>query len=214
MTNNKPRVLVVDDDPTSIDLLAVLLGDNYKLIVAKSGEQALKRARAETPPDIILLDILMPVMDGIEVCRQLKADSATADIPVIFVTALNKVEDETKGFEIGGVDFITKPFSPPVVKARIRTHLKLKDNLCEQKELNNELQTALNEIKTLKGLLPICASCKKIRSQEGDPRDQKSWTSIETYISDHSDTKFTHSVCPACAGRLYPGVKLPERAGK
>ncbi len=121
------RVLIVDDEKMNRDLLVALLKPLYRVMVAKSGEQALKAAlRVTGRPDLILLDIMMPGMDGYEVCRTLKADEETMDIPVIFVTAMGEVEDESKGFSMGAVDYIIKPVSLPIVQARVNTHLRLK----------------------------------------------------------------------------------------
>ena len=122
----KPKILIVDDTPENIQVLMGTLKDQYAIVAAINGEKALKMAVAEPRPDLILLDIMMPGMDGYEVCRRLKADEQVRDIPVIFVTAKTEVEDETLGFELGAVDYITKPFSIPVVKARVKAHLDLK----------------------------------------------------------------------------------------
>jgi len=119
-------ILVVDDVTTNVDILLEILWDEYDVSVATDGPSALEYV-AEDPPDLILLDIMMPGMDGYEVCRQLKANVSTRKIPVIFVTAMGEVKDEAKGFELGAVDYITKPVSPPIVKARARTHLALYD---------------------------------------------------------------------------------------
>jgi len=127
-----------------------LLKDLYKVKIANNGERALKVAMTGTPPDIILLDIMMPVMDGYEACRQLKANPETRDIPVVFLTAKAEVEDEMKGFELGAVDYITKPISPPIVLARVHTHLQLKrvrDYLKDQNEfLEAEVQKRTREV--------------------------------------------------------------------
>ena len=123
----KPTILVVDDTPDNITLLCSLLGDQYKNKVATNGLKALKIARSDPQPDLILLDIMMPEMDGYEVCRQLKADPATEHIPIIFLTAKTQEGDETKGFELGAVDYITKPIVPPILMARVHTHLALQD---------------------------------------------------------------------------------------
>ncbi len=122
----RATVLVVDDTPDNLSLISGLLKDDYKVKVANGGERALRIAAAENTPDLILLDIMMPEMDGYEVCRRLKASAQTCDIPVIFLTAKAEVDDEKKGFELGAVDYITKPISPPIVMARVRTHLALK----------------------------------------------------------------------------------------
>jgi putative two-component system response regulator len=122
----RPTVLVVDDTPDNLKLMSGLLKDRYRVKIANSGEKALAIAGAEAPPDLILLDIMMPGMDGHEVCRRLKADKLTRDIPVIFLTAMSGAEDEESGLKLGAVDYVTKPISPAVVMARVETHLKLK----------------------------------------------------------------------------------------
>lgn len=123
----KPVVLVVDDTPQNLKLMVELLRDHYQTLVANSGPRALALAQGAQRPDIILLDIMMPEMDGHEVLRRLKADAQTRDIPVIFLTAKSEVEDEALGLELGAVDYITKPVSPPIVLARIKSQLLLKE---------------------------------------------------------------------------------------
>ncbi len=120
-------LLIVDDTPENIDVLRGILKQDYKIKVASNGEKALKIAQSESAPDLILLDIMMPDMDGYEVCQRLKANYATANIPVIFVTAKGETADESLGFDIGAVDYITKPVSPPLVLRRVRTQLALYD---------------------------------------------------------------------------------------
>ncbi len=141
MTQNS-KLLIVDDEPLNLNVLVELFKAEFKLAVAKNGDQALQRV-ADTPaPDLILLDIMMPGMDGYEVCRRLKADEKTHDIPVIFVTAMGEVQDETRGLELGAVDYITKPISPPIVKARVKNHLELKlarDYMKNQNEILERL---------------------------------------------------------------------------
>jgi diguanylate cyclase (GGDEF)-like protein len=126
MNEKMPKILVVDDERLNVEVLKGLLRDQYSIMVAMNGEQALEAARSETRPDLILLDIMMPRMDGYEVCQKLKADQNTKEIPVIFVTAMTSTDDETKGFDVGAVDYITKPIKIAVAKARIKTHLELK----------------------------------------------------------------------------------------
>lgn len=127
-TIQKKTILVVDDEPVNIKIFMELLRSDYAIKVATDGEKALQIAFSDSPPDLILLDILMPGIDGYEVCRRLKADPRTKDIPIIFITAKGSEEDQTRGFELGAVDYVTKPFSPIVVKARVKTHLELKRN--------------------------------------------------------------------------------------
>ena len=120
------QILLVDDNTANLQLLHETLdGFGYKLLAAKNGKTALHIAK-KVKPDLILLDIMMPEMDGYEVCKRLKADQATMQIPVIFVTALSDAEDEAKGLTLGAVDYITKPFNPDLIRARVRNHLELK----------------------------------------------------------------------------------------
>ncbi len=122
--NGKQRVLVVDDESLNIDILAELLNDEYKIIVAKSGEQAISVANNDAP-DLVLLDIMMPNMDGFEVCKRFKNSDSLKDVPILFISALNDSNNKINGFKVGAVDYITKPFQPDEVKARVRTHLQL-----------------------------------------------------------------------------------------
>jgi putative two-component system response regulator len=124
MDDSRPTLLLVDDEPNNLQVLRHILQEQYRLLFARDGDKALQLARSETV-DLILLDVMMPGMTGLEVCRQLKQDPATAAVPVIFVTALSDSRDEAEGFAAGGVDYITKPVSPPIVQARVRTHLSL-----------------------------------------------------------------------------------------
>ena len=125
MQSNKPVVLVVDDDPVNLDILVQTLEQDYFLIIAKNGKRALELARSHQP-DLILLDILMPEMDGFEVCRCLKEDPATEPIPVIFLSVMEAPGQKHHGFEVGGVDYVTKPFHADEVLARVRTHVTIK----------------------------------------------------------------------------------------
>ena len=128
------RILIVDDSRLNLKVLSDMLKTEYKIMAVNSGEQALKAVKKEHPPDLILLDVMMPDMDGFEVCRRLKADESSREIPVIFITGLEEATDEAKGLELGAMDYITKPISAPIVKARIRTQLVLKHNMDELKQ--------------------------------------------------------------------------------
>ena len=139
-------ILIVDDTPTNIGVISGALKDSYKTKVATNGPKALSLAAADEKPDLILLDVMMPEMDGYEVCSRLKADPSTREIPVIFLTGQTSADDETHGFEVGAVDYVHKPFSPAVVKARVRSHILLREaraQLAGQlRALNNELEMA------------------------------------------------------------------------
>ncbi len=214
------NILIVDDISKNIQVLGgILRREGYALSYAVSGEQALKMAFADGA-DLVLLDVMMPQMDGFEVCRRLKANPRTREIPIIFLTAKTEKEDIVKGFELGAVDYVTKPFNTPELLARVHTHLALKiynamvrqtnKKLMEKndrlKQLNIQLQQALKEIKTLKGMLPICSSCKKIRKKDADPEKKESWVDFESYMRAHTEASFTHSICPECMHKLYPGL--------
>ena len=129
---SKPLILIVDDTPDNIDVLVGALKAEYEIKAAVNGKRALQIARDNPKPDMILLDVMMPEMDGYEVCRRLKAEPVTSEIPVIFVTALNDAADERYGFDLGAVDYITKPIRPALVQARVQTHLALYDQNREQ----------------------------------------------------------------------------------
>jgi phosphoserine phosphatase RsbU/P len=144
--DQKQTVLVVDDTPSNIQIVNSILKDVYKVRIATNGAKALELVKVAPPPNLILLDVMMPDMDGYEVCTRLKLDPDTRDIPVIFLTAQTEIEDETRGFEVGAVDYIHKPFSPAIVKARVETHLVLR-GIREQlalrlREIQKELETA------------------------------------------------------------------------
>lgn len=171
MDDQKAKILLVDDESFYIDILVELLKDDYKTVVAKDGEQALRRATTLPRPDLILLDILMPGMDGYEVCRRLKADPQTCDIPVIFLTVKSEVSDEIKGFELGAVDYISKPMSPPIVQARVGSHLalhKARRQLADHNELLElKVRERTEELNRTKDVAIYCmASLAETRDAE------------------------------------------------
>ncbi|MGN7612113.1 SpoIIE family protein phosphatase [Magnetococcales bacterium HHB-1] len=156
------HILIVDDIKENIDILVGILSTAYRTQIAKNGEKALQFARSTPKPDLILLDIMMPGMDGYEVCRRLKADDHTKDIPIIFVTAKSQIKDELKGLALGAVDYITKPFSPPVIQARIKTHLEL----CNTRfNLEKRNQTLHRERKLIENILLRMRSCEQFSEQ-------------------------------------------------
>jgi len=190
--NNRHTILVVDDDPNNIKIITSALKNEYDIISALNGHDAIDRLR-ERKPDLILLDVMMPDLSGYEVCCIIKSDAEFADIPVIFLTAVDTQEGELQGLEAGGIDYLTKPVNLALLKLRVRNHLLLKKqrDLLEQK--NTELEAALARVKQLEGIIPICSYCKKIRD------DQQTWQQLETYISNHSEAVFSHGMCPHCA---------------
>jgi putative two-component system response regulator len=142
MSADRCTILVVDDDPVNIRLINASLRDDYSIRAATSGEAALKATLVQPLPDLAILGIMMPEMDGYELCLRLKSEALTREIPVIFLTAMSQVEDEARGFRVGAVDYIHKPISPPVLQERVRTHLALKnarDMLRKQNEVLEDL---------------------------------------------------------------------------
>lgn len=168
--SKQQTILIVDDSSEILDILSSILYDKYKVRAVTNGKRALEMAR-KSPPDLILLDISMPYMDGYEVCTQLKKEPLTESIPVIFVTGHNEIENETHGFELGAVDYITKPVSPVIVLARVHTHLSLFDQnrVLEQKVLERTKEISLlnNEIiKTQKEVIFTMGAIGESRSKE------------------------------------------------
>jgi len=171
MDTERSRILIVDDEKFYIDLLVNLLQDDYQISIAKNGESALKRALNSHPPDLILLDVMMPDIDGYEVCRQLKQNPGTANIPVIFLTVKSEINDEIHGFELGAVDYISKPMSPPIVKTRVNNHLilsrskKLLEN--QTRLLEQQVEERTREIAKTQDVAIYCmASLAETRDNE------------------------------------------------
>lgn len=182
--NNAGSVLIVDDNTTNIQVLgAILKNANYQIAIALNGREALQFLERETV-DIILLDVMMPEINGYEVCTILKKDERLKTIPVIFLTAKNEHEDLIKGFKVGAVDYITKPFESDELLARVSAHV--------------ELVHTREEIKKLKSFLPICANCKSIRN------DQGKWEPVEVYFATKTGITLSHGICPDCVKKLYP----------
>jgi response regulator RpfG family c-di-GMP phosphodiesterase len=152
---------------------------------------------------------MMPVMNGYQVCEKIRENPKNQNLPIIFLSALDDVSDKIKGFQAGGIDYITKPFMTEEVLARVHVHLasrRMKAELAEQntrlQQINEELSNALKEVKMLRDILPICTSCRKIRDENGK------WETLETYVRTYTDTSFSHGVCPECAKTLYPDIEL------
>jgi CheY-like chemotaxis protein len=142
--SDRKTILIVDDTPTNIGIISNVLKDSYRTKVATNGEKALVLASADDRPDLILLDITMPGMDGYEVCRRLKANPATSGIPIIFLTAKTEAEDERQGFEVGAVDYVHKPFSAPIVLARVNTHITLQAALQQARDAQKQADELLH----------------------------------------------------------------------
>jgi len=208
------NILVVDDSRANLRLLVdILTKQGFKVRPVKDGYAALEAVKA-LPPDLILLDIMMPGIKGYEVCEHLKADDHFRDIPIIFISALHDAQDKVEAFAKGGVDYITKPFQPDEVLARINTHLtirhlqkSLQKRNEELEDKNLKLKNIIVQVKKLSGLLPMCSNCKKVRNDEGY------WQDVAAYIRDHSEADISHSICHDCTKVLYPEIyeKLKQK---
>lgn len=195
-----PLILVVDDIPKNLEVIGNILSlEDYQISVAGDGQKAWNILQ-RISPDLILLDIMMPTIDGYSLCRRIKNLENKRDIPIIFITAKSNQEDLLKGFEVGAVDYITKPFNAAELSARVRTHISLYRTKKRNQLLIDELRQALCQVKKLSGLLPICSGCKKIRDDDGY------WNQVEAYISAHADVRFSHGICPTCVRKHYPDL--------
>ena len=204
-------ILMVDDHPDNLVLVKKLLekAGFQDLQTAASAQEAFALLGASEkklcPVDLILMDIMMPEIDGIEACRQIKELEEMKDILVIMMTALTDMRSLDAAFNAGAVDYVTKPLCSVELVARVRSALRLKHEMDKRKlreeELrvrNEELEKAAREIKTLRGFLPICMYCKKIRD------DQGYWQQLEAYFTGHSDLSFSHGICEPCAKAHFP----------
>ncbi len=193
------RILIVDDEPVIRQVLLDHLAPDYQVTQAASGQEALEQL-TDAEFDLVLLDLMMPKMSGYEVCRVIRRRHSLEDLPVIMLTAKDRVSDLVDGFARGANDYLTKPVTKNELLARVETHLRL---LGSHRDLNRLVEERTARIKILSGLLPICAHCKKIRDDE-----KGSWSSVESYIDHHSEASFSHGLCPDCVRKHYPGVEL------
>jgi putative two-component system response regulator len=216
MADARPTVLIVDDTPDNLALMSALLREHYRSKVATTGEKALRIAASEPRPDLILLDVMMPGMDGYEVCRRLKAAPATAGIPVIFLTARSEIEDEQRGFDAGAVDYITKPISPPIVLSRVRTQLQLKqarDLLSDQNAfLEAEVQRRLRQISAIQDATIIAmASLAEARDLETGNHLRRTQNYVrELALRLKSHPRFAHYLTDRQIELLYKSAPLHD----
>jgi DNA-binding response OmpR family regulator len=196
------RILIAEDDSVSRRLLhAALAKWGYEIMVACDGNEAWKALHQPDPPSLLILDWLMPGMDGLEICRQARALPTVRSAYIILLTGRTTKEDIIQGLDAGADDYVTKPFDPGELRARVSVGVRVAQLQVSLADRVRELEDALAKVKTLSGMLPICACCKKIRDDKGY------WSQIETYISQHSSASFTHGLCPDCA------VKTLKEAG-
>jgi len=199
-------ILVVDDTAEVRGMLSVLLESaGYQdILFAESAAAAFEHlgmggsGAAPVDVDVILMDINMPGLDGVEACRRIKAVARFCDTPIIMVTAMAEAGFLEAAFAAGATDYLAKPINRVELLARMRSALRLKREMDRRKAREQELEQALSEVKNLRGLLPICGQCKKIRDDQGQ------WQAVESYIKAHSEADFSHSICPECLNKHYP----------
>lgn len=197
----KPRVLIADDSFVSRSVLAAILGkQGYEVTETTNGTEALAAMQQPGAPRLAILDWMMPEMDGVEVCRRLRA--AVTDQPpyLIILTALAGKKHLCHGLEAGANDYLGKPFDSEELRARVEVGFQMLDLQAQLANKVRDLQAALDEVKTLKGIIPICAKCKKIRNDKGY------WEQVEVFVRHHSEAEFSHGICPECMRAMYPGV--------
>ena len=192
-TNSYMKVLIAEDEPDSLQLLQIMAGKwGYDAVPARDGVEAWEALQREDAPQLAILDIMMPRMDGLEVCHRAKEMALTVPVYIIMLTAKTLPKEIVSGLEAGADDYLTKPFDPNELRARIKVGeriLGLQSSLADRVE---ELEEALSRVKQLQGLLPICSYCKKIRD------DRNYWEQVESYIAKHSEAQFSHGICPDC----------------
>jgi len=195
------RILIAEDDFTSRNILAGMLRKfGHEVVETQNGLAAFQTLLAEDAPRIAVLDWMMPDLDGVELCRRLRGVHLARPLYLILLTKRDEKKDIVEGLRAGADDYLTKPFDPDELRARIDVGVRmtalqgqLADKVCE-------LSDALAHIKTLRGIIPICSHCKKIRDDTGY------WNQVDAYIRKHSDAQFSHGICPDCLHLLYPEI--------
>ena len=194
------RVLIAEDDAISRKLLEVnLRRAGHDVVSTRDGGEAWEALSSEGGPKIAVLDWMMPALDGIEICRRVRAEQKLGYVYLILLTAKTRQEDRAIGFKAGADDYLTKPFDSQDLRARIAVGQRIIELERALRAKVAELQAAQGHVEQLQGLLPICMHCKKIRD------DDSTWHQLEVYIERHSSAAFTHSLCTECLARHYPG---------
>jgi len=187
------KILIAEDDPVSCAMLETVLARlGHELVVTRDGDAALQQLEVMASPCLAILDWTMPGRSGPEICREVRAWAKAESPYLILLTARAGTANVVGGFQSGADDYITKPFDPDELEARVNVGVRLVEMQAALQNNLRELQDALQQVKRLRGLLPICAWCKKVRD------DRNYWQQVETFVSDHSEARFTHSICPEC----------------
>ncbi|TWI68594.1 response regulator receiver domain-containing protein [Desulfobotulus alkaliphilus] len=192
-------ILVAEDDLTSRTALQLTLKKwGYAPLIAEDGEAAWEILQDETPPRLLILDWMMPRLHGIDLLRRIRSNKLESSFYIIMLTTRDSTEDIIEGLDAGADDYLTKPFNPGELRARVNVGFRVLGLQATLEKRIRELQKAVEHIQTLQGILPICSFCKKIRNDTGY------WDQVESYIAKHSGTRFSHGICPDCLERHYP----------
>jgi sigma-B regulation protein RsbU (phosphoserine phosphatase) len=203
------KILIAEDDPVSRRVLQASLERwHHEVIVAADGEEAWRCLQAEGAPSLAILDWMMPGIDGLEICRRLRRRAVGSPFYLILLTARGQKQDLVDGFKAGADDYITKPFDPEELRVRLQAGVRIVDLQAQLSLRVRELEEALANVKQLGGLLPICAYCKKVRD------DRNYWQQVESYITEHSGARFSHSICPECYARVVREVRSSPPPGE
>jgi sigma-B regulation protein RsbU (phosphoserine phosphatase) len=193
------KILIAEDDFTSRTVLtAVLKKQGHEVTATVNGAEAWQALQQPDTPKLAILDWMMPEMDGLEVVRRVRALQTDRPPYIIMLTTKGEKADIIAGLEAGANDYLAKPFDPGELRARIEVGRRMVEIQAALASKIGELRQALDQIKTLRGIVPICANCKKIRD------DQGYWNQVEVYVRDHTEAEFSHSICPDCVKELYP----------
>jgi len=193
------KILIAEDDQTSRRVLqAVLSKWDYQVVESQNGSEAWDVLQADRTMQMAIFDWMMPEMDGLELTRRIRASETLSGMYIILLTAKGRTEDIVAGLEAGANDYVAKPFNREELMARVGVGRRVAELQQALALRVGELEVTLAEIKTLKGLIPMCASCKKIRD------DQGFWQQVEGYLMQHSQAEFSHGLCPECMEKHYP----------
>ena len=197
------KVLIAEDDPVSRRLLqAALIKWGYEVTVTTNGKEAWEALQAADAPSLLILDWLMPEMDGVEVCRQARQLEALKSSYIILLTSRGSKDDIVQGLEAGADDYVTKPFDHGELRARVQVGSRVVQLQTALADRVKELEEAMANVKQLQGLLPICCYCKKIRD------DGNYWHRVESYITGHANVRFSHGICPDCTQKLKADLNI------
>ena len=200
------KVLIADDDPVSRRLLQASLEKwGYDAQAVVNGTAAWGVMQEAQPPQLLILDWLMPEIDGVELCRRARTMKALQSSYIILLTSRSTKSDVVEGLESGADDYITKPFDPGELRARVQVGKRVIYLQTALADRLRHLEEAMARVNQLQGLLPICCYCKKVRD------DQNYWHQVENYVARHVEVRFSHGVCPDCIGRLRQDLAIPER---